>query len=153
MPDDYSRALESAEDELAAVEEQIMDLQVRQSQLRSTIAGLRSLLGQRPEKTDESLTDIIRTVLRGDTSRKYMGVDQVMVNARLLGAKITSDSRPSVATILNRLVRNGEVRQGLTDVGSVGFRSKSLLEKMAEDFDPEKLPEPLRTMVFDQKKK
>lgn len=123
MADDYRKALTVAEGELADVEAKLSAYEHRRDQLKATIAGLKSLLGEAID-SDESLTETIRTVLRGSSTDKYLSVDAVAVNARMLGAKLPGNRQTSVATILNRLVHNGEAEQGQTDTGYVGYRWK-----------------------------
>lgn len=120
MAKNYGKALRDAEAELEGIDAELRKLEQRRAQLQSTIAGLKSLTGQ-PVTSDESLTEIIRTVLKGNRSG-YLGVNQVAASARVLGSKVPVWKVGSVGTILNRLVRNGEAEQGLTDTGYVGYK-------------------------------
>jgi chorismate mutase len=120
MAKNYGKALRDAEVELEGINGELRKLEQRRAQLQSTIAGLKSLTGQ-PVTSDESLTEIIRTVLKGNRSG-YLSVNQVAANARVLGSKVPVWKVGSVGTILNRLVRNGEAEQGLTDTGYVGYK-------------------------------
>jgi len=124
---DYRKALVSAERELTDVNAQIVQLQRRSAQLESTIAGLKSLMGETPGVDERSLTELIRTVLKGNS--RFMGVDQVAINVRLLGGQLPSGTA-SVATILNRLVKSGEVEQGLTDTNYVAYKWKEFTPKL-----------------------
>jgi chorismate mutase len=120
MAKNYSKALHDAEVELKSIDGELRELGQRRAQLQSTIAGLKSLTGQ-PVASDESLTEIIRTVLKGNRSG-FLGVNEVAANARLLGSKVPVWKVGSVGAILNRLVRNGEAEQGVTDTGYVGYK-------------------------------
>src|SRR5258707_11507787 len=122
MTDNYKKALADAEAEMADVEQQLQGLEKRQAQLRATIAGLRSLMGDPSDTEDMTLTDAIRTVLKG--SDRYMGVAQIMVNLRLMGLQFSGDKTATVAATLNRMARTGRAVQGTDEYGRGGYKGK-----------------------------
>lgn len=123
----YKKALEDAELELATVGEKIDKLKERYAQLETTIAGLKSLMGSTPEESDDSMSDVIRKVLEGSGTAKFMGIGQIIFRMRVLGIK--KANRSSVVTILNRLARSGEIVQGEAEDGTVGYRGKTMAER------------------------
>jgi hypothetical protein len=133
MTGEYKKALAAAESEMADVERKLEGLERRKAQLRATIAGLRSLMGDPSDPSDAedmTLTDAIRTVLKG--SDQFMSVQQVIVNLRLMGLQFSGDKTATVGAILNRLARTERVIQGTTDDSRVGYKWKTTLgEKIA----------------------
>ena len=134
MTDQYQKALEAAEKEMGEVRLRLEELERREAQLRATIAGLRSLKGDPSDPSDSedmSLTEAIRTVLKA--SNQYMGVQQIIVNLRLMGLLFSGDKSATVAATLNRLVRTGRAVQGTIDTGRVGYKWRMTLgQRIAE---------------------
>lgn len=132
MTDEYKKALSAAETEMTDVERKLEDLERRKAQLRATIAGLRSLMGEPSDSEDMTLVDGIRTVLKG--SEQYLSVQRVIVNLRLMGLQFQGDKTASVAATLNRLVRAGKALQGTAEDGMVGYKWRTtLLEQMGRE--------------------
>jgi len=127
MTDQYKKALDAAEKEMAEVQLRLEETERRQAQLRATIAGLRSLMGDPSDPSDSedmTLTDAIRTVLKG--SGQHMGLAQIMVNLRLMGLQFDSERNASIGATLNRMVRTGEAEQGTIENGRVGYKWRRL---------------------------
>jgi septal ring factor EnvC (AmiA/AmiB activator) len=120
MTNEYKKALAAAETEMATVEQELQQLEKRQAQLRATIAGLRSLMGASSDSEDMTLTDGIKTVLKGSDS--FLGVPQIMANLRMMGLHFSGDKTATIAATLNRMVRNGKAHQGKAEDGRVGYK-------------------------------
>lgn len=139
MTDQYQKALDAAEIEMADVEKRLEQLERRKAQLRATIAGLRSLMGDSSDPSDTedmTLTDAIRTVLKA--SDQFMGVSQIMVNLRLLGLQLSDEKIPTIGATLNRMARANELIQGETEGGRIGYiwRPRTLGERLARPHLP-----------------
>jgi hypothetical protein len=130
MTSEYQSALSAAEKELSEVESSLAELERRKAQLRSTIAGLRSLMGEPADGEDMTLTEAIRTVLKSSTTP--MNIPQIIVNLGLLGIFSASDKNATIATILNRMVRNGQAIPSEIGGGRVGYSWQFKLR----DLDP-----------------
>ena len=114
----YKKALEDAQREMAIIDAQMATLQKRHAQLETTIASLKSLMGEDQADPDRTLTDVVRTILMG--REKFTGAGMIGLHVRSQGLKDVNQS--SVVTILNRLARNGEIIQGETEDGKVGYK-------------------------------
>ena len=120
----YKKALVDAQQEMAEIDGKITSLQSRRAQLETTIAGLKALMGEPLQETDHTLSSAIRSVLMGSNAKdRFMSITEIMMSIRLLRPQ-RSLNPTSVRTILNRMAEVGEIKQGNSPSGSVGYAWK-----------------------------
>ncbi|HWZ42922.1 MAG TPA: hypothetical protein VNW97_05575 [Candidatus Saccharimonadales bacterium] len=115
----FKKALAAAEDELDDVECEIVEKEKRREELRQAIILLKKLLGREGEDAEEegSLTDKIMLTL--PLFPEKLGVQEIQTAIGLYAK--TAPKLSSVATILNRLAREGKIEQGRTADDRVGY--------------------------------
>jgi multidrug resistance efflux pump len=105
--DDYRKALEAAEKELAELERKADVVAQRRAQLQQTIGALKTLMNI-SEQEERTITDTIRIAVRA--ANGYVKPDEVLKNVLAMGVKFSSKNAiASVTTILSRLHRDGEL--------------------------------------------
>lgn len=104
---DYKKALESAEKELATTEGKLELLGQRKAQLQQTISALKTLMNV-SEQEERSLTDTIRIVVQA--ANGYISTDKVLSGVLTMGGRFGGKNAiTSVVAILNRLHKDGEL--------------------------------------------
>lgn len=120
----YKKALVDAQREMAEIDGKLASLQSRRAQLETTIAGLKTLMGEPLEETDHTLSSAVRSILMGSNAKdRFMGITEMMTNIRLLRPQ-RPVNQTSLRTILHRMVESGEIKQGNAPNGSVGYAWK-----------------------------
>jgi hypothetical protein len=106
---EYRRALESAEKELAKTEGQLEVLGQRKAQLQQTIGALKTLMNV-SEQEEHTLTDTIRIVVKA--ANGYISAANVLTGVLGMGARFGGkNALASVVSILSRLHKDGELER------------------------------------------
>lgn len=115
---DFAKALKDAKSELVIVQEELGDciaqqeeLEKRLAALRTVITGFSNALGEQFEEADEiGLTDAVRQAIK--TYDKPLEPTDVRTRLQQLGfnTKKYGNFMASVHTVLNRLVKSGEIK-------------------------------------------
>jgi hypothetical protein len=104
---DYKKALESAEKELAKLEAQAEVIAQRRARLQQTVGALKTLMNV-SEQEERTLTDTIRIVVKA--ANDYISAGSVLSGVLGMGAKFGGkNALASVVTILSRLHKDGEL--------------------------------------------
>jgi hypothetical protein len=120
MSENYEKALDDAQGELAELEVQSAKIEQRKAQLEQTIIGLRALMRVDSGAEERSLTDGIRLILKA--SDRYMSAHEVLDHLRMIYPNLSTQNKlSSVTTLLNRLTKDEEIIQGKTEEGRVGY--------------------------------
>jgi hypothetical protein len=136
MSENYEKALDDAQGELVELEVQSAKIEQRKAQLEQTIIGLRSLMRVDSGAEERTLTDGIRLILKA--SDRYMSTHEVLDHLRMIYPNLSTENKlSSVTTLLNRLTKDGEIIQGKTEEGRVGYTwnriPKSFLQVLGID--------------------
>jgi hypothetical protein len=137
MSENYEKALDDAQQELAELEVESAKIEQRKAQLEQTIIGLKALMRVGFGAEERSLTDGIRLVLKA--SDKFMSAQEVLEQLRMLSPKFipTANKLHSVVTLLNRLAKDKEILPGQTEEGRVGYAwnriPPSIVDFLGED--------------------
>jgi len=103
----YQEVLRTAERELASLDVQAEHLERKRSTVRLSISVLQNMIGISARK-DHTLTDAILTVVKAADG--FANGPQVIDRLRTMGFPLDSAPlRASVATILSRLVKTGDL--------------------------------------------
>jgi hypothetical protein len=114
----YIEALKKAQEELAECDAAAHELDCKRARLRQTIVGLQSLMGMDvQEEKPHSQTEAIRSILKVTP-----GLTSGQVSDRLVEMGYEPEPR-SVATILSRLAKAGQIMHDSTNGYSYGSRA------------------------------
>jgi hypothetical protein len=105
MDNDYEKALQRAQTELAALDTAAEELERKRAKARHAILALRSMLGLEAGN-EQSLTDAILNVVKASTGF----ITAPMVADRLIMAGFQVQIA-TVATILSRLLKEGRLKK------------------------------------------
>jgi hypothetical protein len=130
----YSDAMKEAQRELADCDAAIEKLERKQAKLRQTVAVLQSLMGIEVPH-EQSLTEAILMTVKASVG--YVTTVQVLKMLAEMNYKVQP---ASVATILSRLVKNGQIASAASPQGFNGYAWKTATTK------PERLAA-LRTLI------
>ncbi|MGD0571232.1 MAG: hypothetical protein ABSA78_22795 [Candidatus Sulfotelmatobacter sp.] len=109
--DDYKKALEAAEKELADLEVKAEVVTQRRAQLQQTIGALKTLMNI-SEQEERTITDTIRIVLKA--TNDYIVPADVLKQVLAMGVQFSSKNAiASVVTILGRLHKDGELQRDM----------------------------------------
>jgi predicted transcriptional regulator len=116
MVEPYSEALKKAKEELAEYDAAAEELERKRAKLRQTIGILQSLLGVQVPN-EQSLTDAILMTLKA--SQGYSKTAEIMNSLVEMGFKNVQQT--SVASILSRLAKNGQIISVIGSDNSAGY--------------------------------
>jgi len=116
MVEPYSEALKKAKEELAEYDAAAEELERKRAKLRQTIGILQSLLGVEVPN-EQSLTGAILMTLKA--SQGYSKTGEIMKSLVEMGFKNVQQT--SVASILSRLAKNGQIISVIGPDNSAGY--------------------------------
>jgi len=120
----YAQALKKAKEELAECDAAAEELERKRAKLRQTIGILQSLLGV-AVPNEQSLTGAILMILKA--SLGYSKAAEIVRSLIEMGFKNVQQT--SVATILSRLAKNGEIISEIGPDNSTGYAWKMTTTK------------------------
>jgi predicted transcriptional regulator len=124
MVEPYNEALKKAKEELAEYDAAAEELERKRARLRQTIGILQLLLGV-DVPNEQSLTGAILMILKA--SQGYCKATEIVKS--LVEMRFKNVQQTSVATILSRLAKNGQIISAIGPDNSTGYAWKMTTTK------------------------